>query len=103
MLPCDQVYPPLHVVQPRRDPKASLVATAEEVELQKQLLGVAQKCLSKSTDEDGLSMDFYVTFWRLSLQDILCPQKAMNESCLGSWLVRGKMRTQRQEWIENTT
>ena len=65
--------PPFARGATKADAKASLVATAEEVELQKQLLGVAQKCLSKSTDEDGLSMDFYMTFWRLSLQDIFVP------------------------------
>lgn len=47
----------------------SKVHTPEEVELQQQLLGIAQKCLPRPIEEDGLSMDFYVTFWRLSLQD----------------------------------
>ncbi|CAK9089862.1 THO complex subunit 2 (Tho2) [Durusdinium trenchii] len=49
------------------------VHTPEEVELQQQLLGIAQKCLPRPIEEDGLSMDFYVTFWRLSLQDIFVP------------------------------
>ncbi|CAJ1381245.1 unnamed protein product [Effrenium voratum] len=54
------------------DPKA-MVATPEEMELYKQLSGVARQCLAKAPEEDGLSMDFFVTFWRLSLQDIFVP------------------------------
>ena len=65
--------PPFARGASKADAKASLVATPEEVELHKQLLGVAQQCLTRSTEEDGLSMDFYVTFWRLSLQDIFVP------------------------------
>ena len=58
---------------PKTEGKATMVATPEETELQKQLMGIAFKCLPKAIEEDGLSMDFYVTFWRLSLQDIFVP------------------------------
>eukprot|EP00439_Symbiodinium_sp_Y106_P079741 s783_g18.t1 len=53
--------------------KTTMVATAEETDLQKLLMDIALKCLPKPIEEDGLSMDFYVTFWRLSLQDIFVP------------------------------
>ncbi|CAE7217894.1 THOC2 [Symbiodinium sp. KB8] len=53
--------------------KTTMVATAEETDLQKLLMDIAFKCLPKPIEEDGLSMDFYVTFWRLSLQDIFVP------------------------------
>ncbi|CAE7327190.1 THO2 [Symbiodinium pilosum] len=53
--------------------KATMVATPEEMQVQKQLMDIAFKCLPNSIEEEGLSMDFYVTFWRLSLQDIFVP------------------------------
>eukprot|EP00931_Biecheleriopsis_adriatica_P053052 TRINITY_DN30988_c0_g1_i1.p1 TRINITY_DN30988_c0_g1~~TRINITY_DN30988_c0_g1_i1.p1 ORF type:complete len:1498 (+),score=350.54 TRINITY_DN30988_c0_g1_i1:53-4546(+) len=54
-------------------PKPQLVATAEEVETQKKLETVVRLYQPTPLEDEGLSMQFYVTFWRLSLQDIYMP------------------------------
>ncbi|CAE8678153.1 unnamed protein product [Polarella glacialis] len=57
-----------------------LVLPQAEVDTQKDLERVVRLYQPKPLEEYGLSMQFYVTFWRLSLQDIFMPTEGYEKS-----------------------
>eukprot|EP00930_Biecheleria_cincta_P027293 TRINITY_DN19176_c0_g1_i1.p1 TRINITY_DN19176_c0_g1~~TRINITY_DN19176_c0_g1_i1.p1 ORF type:complete len:1526 (-),score=347.64 TRINITY_DN19176_c0_g1_i1:60-4616(-) len=60
--------------------KNGQAGSAEETRTQEKLEQVIRLYQLQSFEDDGLAMQFYITFWRLSLQDIFMPTEGYERS-----------------------
>lgn len=75
--------------------KNSQASTAEETRTQEKLEQVIRLYQQQPFEDDGLAMQFYITFWRLSLQDIFMPTEGYERSIGQISAAQKQIETQR--------